>query len=1214
MEPSNHAQGMYLSGRTDRVQQLAHVSLADGHYNTAVGLQAGQRITERGRLNTVLGANAGRVLSGARNAVAGAMACEKSTNVTDAVVVGAYAGQLMANTTGVVLVGARAGMTLQKASFTTAVGHAAATGMLSGARNVFVGSFAAQYGRDLDDCVFVGDAAGRNARTGRDNVFLGSQAGAATAEVSNSVLVGAHVGEAAATGTDNVMIGSWAASNAAGAEATVVLGAAAAQEATNTARSVWVGYGAGGLASDTWGVTAVGYQAGALAVGATASVFVGAGTGSVGGGNTLLGFGASPQGSWNTVVGAAAGADSALDESVVVGAGVVLGATGSTNVVVGRDLQTSGGQLDRVVLVGSSCSVASARDTVVLGSDNAGGAAAMANVVVVGHGIRAAPGSRLANMVALGMRFPVANVDAESLVVGFNERRVLFANSSTLTIGDNVLRMSGDELSLGTPANRYLFANATTLMAGSGASPVVLAGPDFLQVGYGSAVLQATDTSITLGSGTGLGYFHADLESVKVGYGPGVLYADPFTVYVKDTLGGNVLFANAGILEIGGSQGRSPYFRVQKDNVLVGTESAPVLMANTNTVYLGAGTNEYFYATPSSVRVGTPSAPVLMANTNTVYLGAGENQYFYATPSSVRVGRGDGMFFANTDTVWVRDGAGSNVIHVDKGIMRVGPGAQQYFNCASDGIKVGTGTMGVFTANTSTVYIKNASGGNVFWADTTQVFVKNAAGGNVMFANAAVLELGAGGNRYFQANNTSVQVGTGAGVFKANASTVYLKDGNGGNVLWANAALLAVGTGSSPYLQCNNQSIRVGSVFSANNKAVYVKDTAGSNVLWVDANLVTVSDVMRISDTEMRLGADNNAWMYVRANASPLFTVKASNNQSFIYADTNRFTVSAPGVGNLLSATYGEIRVRSVYGIKITSEQIPGYEAYPTELYVFDKSAIRGYFYNDAPGYIGVGEGSDHTCNIVYQSNGRLTSLEIQGYGNGIKNGNVSTGGGTLRIVGTDNRIGGGTISIGTGSLILNANNFDVRPSGAGSLISWYRNVPPNAIPPGYSDLDGLYVFGNLVVSGQAYKSGGGSWAVSDARLKNSIHVANTAECLDLLKQLPLKKFRYAPSHAQANVPRLGWIAQDVKRHLPHAVQLHATSQLPDAHMLDHEQMHSLAYGALSEVASRSGQHQRDIAALHQGRSQADDNIRRLQADVRQLQAEVRALQARLSV
>jgi hypothetical protein len=239
MEPANHRQGLNLAGRTDRVQQLGHVSLADGASNTMIGLNAGKHLVSRGRNNTLVGAESGTVLTGSDNTVLGAYACETSTSVSDNVVVGWGSGRQMSNVEYCVLVGTTAGTVMQKSSYNTAVGYGAAGRMVSGARNTFVGSLSAYYIRNASDNVFVGDSAGKNTRYGEQNVFLGAEAGALAISTSNSVFVGYRAGFAAA-GSDNTVVGKDAGVGQ-GSDNTV-LGSRAAANA-DVARSVLLGSG-----------------------------------------------------------------------------------------------------------------------------------------------------------------------------------------------------------------------------------------------------------------------------------------------------------------------------------------------------------------------------------------------------------------------------------------------------------------------------------------------------------------------------------------------------------------------------------------------------------------------------------------------------------------------------------------------------------------------------------------------------------------------------------------------------------------------------------------------------------------------------------------------------------------------------------------------------------------------------------------------------------
>lgn len=332
-----YAQRLDLSGRTDRVEQLAHISLVDGLGNTALGLEAGQYVGAAGRNNAFVGAFAGASLAGSNNAVVGAQAAQHAREVSDTVLVGQGAGRLMANVVGTVMVGSRAGATATKGAFNTGVGYAAGAAMLSGARNVFVGSYAGHYVREATDNVFVGDSAGKNVRYGDGNVFLGSRAGAGASQAANTVIVGTAAGTS--SGSDNVVLGTGAASGADPLEQSVVIGYGTGKDAKNCVRSVLIGTKGAQFAQDATDMVAIGMGAGAYSD-ASQSIFVGtmAGENSSGQMNTFLGTasGQNAKGNSNVVIGESAAQHVVSENSCFAGLEAGDRATGDDMIAIGR--------------------------------------------------------------------------------------------------------------------------------------------------------------------------------------------------------------------------------------------------------------------------------------------------------------------------------------------------------------------------------------------------------------------------------------------------------------------------------------------------------------------------------------------------------------------------------------------------------------------------------------------------------------------------------------------------------------------------------------------------------------------------------------------------------------------------------------------------------------------------------------------------------------
>ncbi len=121
-----------------------------------------------------------------------------------------------------------------------------------------------------------------------------------------------------------------------------------------------------------------------------------------------------------------------------------------------------------------------------------------------------------------------------------------------------------------------------------------------------------------------------------------------------------------------------------------------------------------------------------------------------------------------------------------------------------------------------------------------------------------------------------------------------------------------------------------------------------------------------------------------------------------------------------------------------------------------------------------------------------------------------------------------------------------------------------------------------LSVNGNASKVSGGTWVVfSDERIKTNITLADTNQCYNIIKTLPLKRFTYRDdifSHEQAqDRTKLGWIAQDVQPLFPKAIYTNDQTFSPtglsadeitikNCLTLDGDQIYATMYGAIQKL------------------------------------------------
>jgi hypothetical protein len=126
--------------------------------------------------------------------------------------------------------------------------------------------------------------------------------------------------------------------------------------------------------------------------------------------------------------------------------------------------------------------------------------------------------------------------------------------------------------------------------------------------------------------------------------------------------------------------------------------------------------------------------------------------------------------------------------------------------------------------------------------------------------------------------------------------------------------------------------------------------------------------------------------------------------------------------------------------------------------------------------------------------------------------------------------------------------------------------------------------------SDSAGKPNGGSWAnSSDARLKENIELADLDLCYDVIKNLPLKRYRWKDNSytdeqiIDRNV--VGWIAQDVAAVFPKAVSEKPFTQvdgttIDDCLTLNETMINRTLHGAVKKLIAENETLQTRITAL----------------------------------
>lgn len=120
-----------------------------------------------------------------------------------------------------------------------------------------------------------------------------------------------------------------------------------------------------------------------------------------------------------------------------------------------------------------------------------------------------------------------------------------------------------------------------------------------------------------------------------------------------------------------------------------------------------------------------------------------------------------------------------------------------------------------------------------------------------------------------------------------------------------------------------------------------------------------------------------------------------------------------------------------------------------------------------------------------------------------------------------------------------------------------------------------------------AAKPSSTTWIVSsDKRLKNNIQVADCFRCYNIIKDLKLVNFHWdddkVPAALVKDRRKLGWIAQDVEKYFPKAVNQIDMYGIKDCKTLDTDQIYASLYGAVQYLQLMLEQLQEDNKKIKQ--------------------------------
>lgn len=255
-------------------------------------------------------------------------------------------------------------------------------------------------------------------------------------------------------------------------------------------------------------------------------------------------------------------------------------------------------------------------------------------------------------------------------------------------------------------------------------------------------------------------------------------------------------------------------------------------------------------------------------------------------------------------------------------------------------------------------------------------------------------------------------------------------------------------------------------------------------------------------------------------------------------------------------------------------------------------------------GNVGVGTASPATKVHVLDTSSTTPILTVQGQ-------YVGGGGSGKSGVQLDvNGNGGFAIlndaSSGTRTLTINSND-----GWGGSTAERVRITSGGSVGIGTSPSYQLHISTN-----SAGKPGGGSWSdSSDIRLKEEITVADYSLCLNNIRNLELKRWKWKDDIDQTFSPKnmpdrhmLGWVAQDIEQIMPKSVDIKNTFGISDCRWKNNDQIYAMTYGALKAVINIVDNQESLIAAQKSRIDEQQSRIDAQQTQIEKLIADVAAL------
>ena len=662
-----HTSRLYLSGRTDRVNQLAHISLVDGKSNTSVGLNVEY---VRGTNNTVVGAYAGVLDAVSRGVVfVGESAGRKAQRAVDSVAIGSGAMSAAHTTQSSVFIGTDTGRDARRATYCTAVGHASGSKLGTALRTTLIGSLAGQFAVNTVDDTFVGYGSGGRCRDGARNACLGAFSAHKLESGSENVLIGYSAGANIGTAHQVVGIGPYALENANNSSNVIAIGSGAGRFAANAENSLFVGTEAGTSSDGGFNVyvgplagnagsfnTMVGYGTGGEAQGNN-NTYLGYGTGHIANGddntllghitgntligskNVLVGSGARVDGNFNvcvgyesgdmvsmvsnsTFIGAGSGCDG--DGNAILGKNAGLQGIGSNNALIGfQTAQYLVGNNNVIAGVGSANNL-KAQNSVIVGPtlfvhDPNSKSINLLNSVAIGSGITSSNSLILGNAVILG-QVAVSDLDSGAFVVGSGGSRILFANANSIQMGltgSRYMFVGGELTFIGLLAGVGASGIQNTYIGHTAASQAV--GSQNTVLGYGAATSMRGDFNVILGQ-------CAQNANCSYSVIMGLVLNNSFNKIMKvrqsiwigfsyESQREDLNLLHATIL------GQVSVTSLDSGSFIVGALGRRLIFANSAMFQVGASSQQTLLATQNVLQVGTDANPVVSVSDDAVAIG-----------------------------------------------------------------------------------------------------------------------------------------------------------------------------------------------------------------------------------------------------------------------------------------------------------------------------------------------------------------------------------------------------------------------------------------------------------------------------------------------------------------------------------------------------------------------------------------------------------------